>query len=51
MGAFSTRRAEPVAGPPEDVIDYEAGAAMLLAASDVEEYSSSPVNVNSPFGI
>jgi len=51
LGAFSARPAEAVVGAPEDTIDYEAGVAVLVAASDVEEHSSSSVNAKSPFGI
>jgi hypothetical protein len=51
LGAFSARMAENVVGAPEDPIDYDGGAATLLAACDVDEPTSSSINVDSPFGI
>jgi hypothetical protein len=51
IGLVSSRPADDVFGAPEDAIDYETGAAALMAAADVDEHQGSFVSVNSPFGI
>lgn len=51
MGVISTRPAESTLGTPEGPIDYDAGAATLLAAADVAEADSTSVSPGSPFGI
>ena len=51
MGAYSMHAAEPIHERPGPEIDYESGASTFLATPMVEETDSSPVSVNSPFGI
>jgi len=51
LGAYSAKAADAPIWEPEDAIDYDAGAASLLAAGNVSEADSPVVSSSSPFGI